>query len=388
MDGLNTKAIFPKQIVSNKSSRKTPPKHPPVSVDEGPPRPPPPNACFRTNPARLDFRVTRAGAPLRRTVSVVNIARAPQRCRVLQPRSAELEVEMKWKGLIAPGMNESISVTLTPSSLNSFNDRLEIHTAEGVLTVPIRVYPGAVGETAAKSVFPRKIDLGNCAVGDVRKKTVYFETHGDADFDFELSITRPHIDFKVHPMIGSIPAHSRVPVTVTYTPSTRTTAILTLRVSISQVGFTSFIREVVGSAVAKPDRSQRSPSSATAPVSQALPGSVINLARTISAVGVREANRPRVQKKKKKKNAVVCDVLGEEDEQDGIILPRSIHAQCDVNYILTQKPGAEKLRRMKKEVRAQNRQKRLSSGVSASEQRKRASFVDPTVIEENFSQSP
>ena len=67
--------------------------------------------------------------------------------------------------------------------------------------VPIHAYP-VMNET----VFPQKVDFGLCLLGKLRKKALRLECKVPIQFEYEISVTRPHPDFRVYPLKGMVPA--------------------------------------------------------------------------------------------------------------------------------------------------------------------------------------
>ena len=69
------------------------------------------------------------------------------------------------------------------------------------------------------------------------------------DFYFELDIVKPHPYFKIHPIRGIIPAHTNLPINITFSPITLGTCSTTIKLNIAQHGFVPIECIISGKAV-------------------------------------------------------------------------------------------------------------------------------------------
>ena len=94
------------------------------------------------------------------------------------------------------------------------------------LLIPIHAYP-VMNETK----FPKRVDFGKCALGDVVTKTVKMECKVPVEFEYAISLLKPNPAFTVEPASGVVPAHGHVSVRVTFSPLRLTTEEAVLEVS-------------------------------------------------------------------------------------------------------------------------------------------------------------
>lgn len=87
-----------------------------------------------------------------------------------------------------------------------------------------------------------------CKVGQSYSKTVEIESNCPVTFEYEIKEIKPHPDIKLTPMSGDILGNQSNPITITYNPTTFTTADAEYQIKTSEFDFKPQIIQILGSA--------------------------------------------------------------------------------------------------------------------------------------------
>ncbi|CAM9573344.1 unnamed protein product [Chrysoparadoxa australica] len=199
------------------------------------------NALFECQPAIVHFAGYTPGEVHTKLVKVVNISSSPQRLHILTPSTGEFKVRCQKKGSIAPGCCEVVAIDFYPTEYKYHYDALRIHSGTSTralthhshnLMAPIHAYP-----IMNDHVFPETIDFGGCPLGKTQRRVVEVRSLVPIQFEFEISVAKPHPHLRVSPLSGVVPGSGSVSIELLYTPSTPNTADMELIVNISQFDF-------------------------------------------------------------------------------------------------------------------------------------------------------
>ena len=80
--------------------------------------------------------------------------------------------------------------------------------------------------------FPKRIDFGKCAIGEVLTKRVKMECKVPIEFDYEIVEVKPNPCFNVAPLRGIVPAHGHVTIEVNFSPMALATEELKVQVGL------------------------------------------------------------------------------------------------------------------------------------------------------------
>jgi hypothetical protein len=201
------------------------------------------NETLKPSPSIVHFGGYTLGESFTQVLSIVNTSHEAQRLHVISTTTPFFSVTCNKKGVVAPGMAEKVVIKFTPTEWRYYYDCVRIHCAEENLLIPIHAYP-----VANDVFFPTFLDFGGAALLDKVTRTVSLSCKVPIQFEYELSIVKPHSDFEVSPLRGVIPAHGSTEVSITYCPVKLGTAEITLEVNVSQFNFKPFICRIVGNA--------------------------------------------------------------------------------------------------------------------------------------------
>ena len=176
-------------------------------------------------------------------ISILNTSDVSQRLHVVNTTTPFFRVRYEKKGRVAPGMSEDLYIEFKPNAWRYYYDCVRIHCEDENLLIPIHAYP-----VLNEVVFPQVLDFGAHALCDVRTKIVDIECKVPIQFEYEITVTRPHADFTVTPLRGLIPANGKARVEITYSPVKLGTATMELSVDVSQFNFIPIKCVVTGNA--------------------------------------------------------------------------------------------------------------------------------------------
>lgn len=142
-------------------------------------------------------------------------------------------------------MFEEVFVLFTPSDWKYHYDCVRMVTARGNLILPIHAYPIM---NPKKPYMPPLIDLGKIVIGETQTKVINLECTVPVEFDFEFKFLKYHQDVSISPMSGEI-ENGKVPITITFTPSSATTVALEVQLKVSEFDFTPETTKIIASGV-------------------------------------------------------------------------------------------------------------------------------------------
>jgi hypothetical protein len=201
------------------------------------------NETLQPSPAIVHFGGFALNETVTQVLKVVNTSNIAQRLHVINTTTPHFSVSCNKKGVVAPGMAENIVIKFKPDEWRYYYDCVRIHCQDENLLIPIHAYP------VANDVFcPTFLDFGSAALLDKVTKTISLSCKVPIQFEYELTIVKPHSDFEVYPLKGIIPANGKTDITVTYCPVKLGTAEMTFQVSVSQFNFEPFQCRIVGNA--------------------------------------------------------------------------------------------------------------------------------------------
>eukprot|EP00741_Cyanophora_paradoxa_P023818 tig00021623_g23007.t1 len=199
-------------------------------------------AIIEANPAMMHFAGYQVGQTHTQTLRVVNMSGSSRRLVILPPSTPFFRINVNKKGHLAPGMGEDIEVEFTPDEWRYYYDSVRVHAEDENILVPIHAYP-----VMNENVFPRFVDLGDCPISETTTRVIPLTCKVPVHFEFEITITRPHPDFRVSPLRGVVPGNGHVEVCIDYRPSVLATVSMEMSINVAQFGFEPVLCTVTGS---------------------------------------------------------------------------------------------------------------------------------------------
>ena len=211
--------------------------------------------AFAVTPHVLHFGGFTLGKRHTQTFKVTNTGSISNRLVVLPPATEFFKLGFSKDGLnkninkpgkLAAGASEYVTIEFHPDDgLRYYYDCVLLHVenAPGIV-VPIHADP-----VMNEVVFPNLIDFGLRECGKTHSITKTITCKVPINFEFEVTIKSKNMSndkFTVAPASGIVPAQGSVPVTITYAPSSASTALCEISVSISQFGSKPFVCAVRG----------------------------------------------------------------------------------------------------------------------------------------------
>lgn len=340
---------------------------------------------LQVSPGEVSFAGYEVGRKHCFRFNVVNVSEQRQRVHIHPPRTKEFKITYDKKGVLAPGMSETIIVYFkTDGEMCNYQDRVRIDCGDEKIIVPLNAFP----VLSKSAIFPRLIDFGVCALNQKHTRKEVLECNLPVGFDFEISLLTQRSEFSVFPLTGKIPANGRVEIQIDFTPRHLTVASFAFRLSLSQFGFQPITCTVVGSSCpgkmraslieqdeAKFSHEIDEDSNLSLRVKTAVKGVRFDgyeqpKVHRIRGVGsgavhdpgaeaLEEREKSRRQKRAQNNQAeeVARNEGEEEDEQEkdivwmnGIKVPLALEGVQATNYVLTQEPGMLKPKDLKKAI--------------------------------------
>lgn len=84
--------------------------------------------------------------------------------------------------------------------------------------------------------MPQQLDLGQVPLGESLSHQLHLSCMASVGFGYTITVVQHNTHFTVAPLSGTIPAHGRIAVTVTFTPTRYSTEHLQLLVQLSEYG--------------------------------------------------------------------------------------------------------------------------------------------------------
>lgn len=207
------------------------------------------NRIFEVRPPIVKFAGFQLNQVYRQQVQVINVSNASQRLHLLGPSAEKggagtpFKMHVRKLGRVAPGMAETLTITFEPDAFRYYQDSIRVHCLGENLLIPLHAFPVM---NAQQAVFPSHIDLGRCAVGQRVSKRVELVCDVPLQFEYELQLLHPTVDFRLFPARGLVPPRGSAWVTVDFCPKRAVTATAEVRVSLAQFDFRPFVCTIVG----------------------------------------------------------------------------------------------------------------------------------------------
>ena len=206
------------------------------------------NGVFEVTPTSLSFAGYQVKKTQVRKLQVRNVSGVPQRLSFLPTSTPFFKLRYNKRGLVAPGMGETVYVQFTPSEWRYYYDCMRLLCPNGNMNVPIHAYP-VMNEN--ERYLPSVLDLGKCALGETLVKRVELECTVPVVFEFEFRFSEAHKDIQIEPMTGEILGNSRRTVEILYTPTDASTAVSEVELRLSEFEFKPLKTRIIASAFHK-----------------------------------------------------------------------------------------------------------------------------------------
>ena len=222
---------------------------------------------FEARPDTVHFSGFVLGHRHQKVVQIVNVSHLTKRLHVMPCQTPYFTVHFDKKGKIAPGMAEELLIEFNPDEWRYYHDCIRVHLEEQNLLIPIHAYP-TVAPRQGVSIqgsslvlpshdsdrngvyFPSRIDFGYCRLSERFEKRIPIRNAVPMEFEFQFSVVDAHEDIEIEPLIGKVPPHGEVWITLSYTPSKMGTAEMKADLNISQFGFKAQRVVIMGSTMA------------------------------------------------------------------------------------------------------------------------------------------
>ncbi|CAI8001630.1 Cilia- and flagella-associated protein 221 [Geodia barretti] len=204
------------------------------------------SGVLQTKPSVLHFSGYRVGHTHKQTLRVINASKDNQHMHIIPPSTPHFSIHYtKKKGRLVPGLSLDITVQFRPTEWKYYYDCIRIHCKDDQnLLVPIHAYP--VMNTAK---FPSNVRFPTTPVGRTRNKTLTLECDVPVDFEFQLAVLQHHPAFVITPMRGVVPANGKVDVMVTFAPTEFSTAIMKVKLELTQFNSSPLVCTFSGSSL-------------------------------------------------------------------------------------------------------------------------------------------
>jgi hypothetical protein len=206
------------------------------------------NGVFEVSPSSLSFAGYQVKKTQVRKLQVRNVSGVPQRLSFLPTSTPFFKLRYNKRGLVAPGMGETVYVQFTPSEWRYYYDCMRLLCPNGNMNVPIHAYP-VMNEN--ERYLPSVLDLGKCPLGETLVKKVELECTVPVVFEFEFRFSEAHKDIQIEPMAGEILGNSRRSIEISYTPSDASTAVSEVELRLSEFDFQPLKTRIIASAFHK-----------------------------------------------------------------------------------------------------------------------------------------
>lgn len=299
------------------------------------------------------------------TLRVVNKSLDTVRLIVLNPTTPFFR--LNWKkdkpGFLAPGMALEVVVDFAPTEWRYYYDAIRINCGQEKILVPIHAYP-----VMNEVVFPKLFDVGKASLGAVKECVIPLKCTAPIAFEFEISVTKEHYDFKIYPLNGIVPANGEFPLKIAYSPTKLSTAEFKIVLNIAQFGYKPFETTIIGSGVTdfvstagngdiQPSafgRTNKRPATS----SKSLKAKHASGAGAVDDAGAELASK--INRSRSKKAAKKRSYLEQKSEyfleKGGIKVPHSLQKGHHlINFVLTQEEGRLKPHDLRQAIKNQNR---------------------------------
>ncbi|GAQ81457.1 hypothetical protein KFL_000800340 [Klebsormidium nitens] len=346
------------------------------------------NTFFEVSPPIVHFGGYVVGQTHRQVVRIINCSGCSRRVTVIPPATPFFSVHFTKKGLLAPGMAEELTVEFRPQEWQYYHDVIKLHTEDENLIVPLHGYP-----VLNQVVFPKRVDLGYCDLGDCRVREVRLECEVPIQFEFELTVANPLPELSISPSKGLVPANGHVSIQVRFAPARPMTYSIDVQVRVAQFNFVPFVATIVGTGVTgetrtrllleelerdvgpgSPTGAAQSPSLALETLKKALKpkwsgggaGGGDAFTRAKAKADRETARLQRSTGAAPKAMGHVADDDEVEEEIDGLRLPYDLNSHAAVSYVLQQQPGKLRIKDLKAAIERQRQDRARMQAVTAS----------------------
>ena len=206
------------------------------------------NGVFEVTPTSLSFAGYQVKKTQVRKLQVRNVSGVPQRLSFLPTSTPFFKLRYNKRGLVAPGMGETVYVQFTPSEWRYYYDCMRLLCPNGNMNVPIHAYP-VMNES--ERYLPSVLDLGKCPLGESLVTKIELNCTVPVVFEFEFRFSSPHRDIIIEPMTGEVLGNSTRAVEVRYTPSDASTAVSEVELRLSEFDFQPLKTRIIASAFHK-----------------------------------------------------------------------------------------------------------------------------------------
>jgi len=120
---------------------------------------------FEARPAVLHFGGFTAGTIHTQYLKIINISGSAKRLHIINPTTREFKVRVEKRGVLAPGMAETLAIDFEPTEFRYHYDCIRIFTEADNLLVPIHGY-SVVNDVQ----FPTRVDFSSCPLSETQTK--------------------------------------------------------------------------------------------------------------------------------------------------------------------------------------------------------------------------
>lgn len=202
---------------------------------------------IRALPAAVHIAGFELGARSRALVRVRNVSSEAQRVYITPIDQAKddgryFTVQVNNAGKIAPGMSQDFHINFVADAPRYFYCSVRIVGETGEVTLPVHAYPVA---TAFK--FPERVDFGRVPLLEPVSRLITLQSGVPIPFEWRLDVLSGHPDIDISPLQGVILPNSSAEVTVTYRPTSLSTAQAELLVHTAQHNWVPMKVRIAGS---------------------------------------------------------------------------------------------------------------------------------------------
>lgn len=351
------------------------------------------NESFTALPAVMHFGGYSLNVVHEQKLSIVNKSTSSKRMHVIPPTTPYFRARFENKGWVAPGMSTDLIIEFAPTEWRYYYDCVRVHADKENLLVPIHGYP-----VMNDVIFPKIIDFGVTALAETATRVVELTCKVPIQFEYELTVTAPHPDFKIGPLKGIVPPNGSTPITIEFHPLKLVSAHMEIEVNVSQFGFKPFRCQISGTAAAGLTREQALAQAEAKVAVEDDPRITTTLTdyspevnttvRGVGSGGVFDPGLEAIEAKIKEKRArtkakteryakmgrkpPLPPAKGSQDAVaplekvvEGVRVPETLDKPSSINFMLTQSKGKLKPKDLAAAIEAQNAQRAKQAAAQA-----------------------